>query len=83
MMKKDTRNYVRILDAQNKIYKQLSKLTCCGNNWQKEREQTQKLEKKLNEFQKKLDAIQPSISQDEFETHLTDRMCCTWEDFQQ
>ena len=82
-MKKDTRKYDRILDAQIKINKQLSKLTCCGDNWRRESDKTEKLEQKLEEFNEKLSAIQPLISQEEFEMHLSDRMCCTWEDFQQ
>lgn len=80
-MKAATRKYVRILDAQSKIYTQLSRLTCTGSNWKKEREQTEKLEKKNQEYQTKLDKLIPLITQDEFEKHLSDPLCCTWEDF--
>lgn len=80
-MKATTRKYVRILDAQSKIYKQLSKLSCSGNNWQKEREQTEKLEQKNLEFENKLTTLSSLITQEEFEEHLSDRMCLTWEDF--
>ena len=80
-MKTATRKYIRILDAQSGIYKKLKKLTCSGDNWQKEREQTEKLEQKLNEYQGKLNNLMPLISLEEFEQYLYDRMCCSWEDF--
>lgn len=80
-MKTETRKYIRILDAQSKIYSKLSKLTCMGDNWQKEREQTEKLNQKNNEYENKLQILSPLITQDEFEEHLTDRMCLAWEDF--
>ena len=47
-MKSATRKYVRLLDAQSKVYTKLSKLSCSGDNWRKEREQTEKLEAKNN-----------------------------------
>ncbi len=80
-MKSATRKYVRILDAESKILTQLSKLTCTGSNWRKERDLTEKLEKKNQEYQTKLNNLVPLITQDEFEEHLSDRMCCSWEDF--
>jgi len=80
-MKTSTRKYIRILDAQSSIYKKLSKLTCVGNNWKKEREQAEKLEIKINEYQTKLNNLEQEITQEEFEEFLSDRMCCTWEDF--
>lgn len=80
-MKIHTRKYIRLLDAQSKIYSKLSKLTCMGDNWQKEREQTEKLEQKNNEYQTKLDNLSPLITQEDFEEYLSDRMCLTWEDF--
>ena len=80
-MKATTRKYVRVLDAQSKIYSKLSKLTCMGNNWQKEREQTEKLNQKNNEYETKLTTLSSLITQEEFEEYLSDRMCLTWEDF--
>ena len=80
-MKANTRKYSNILDAQTKIYNKLKKLTCSGNNWQKEREQTIKLEQKLNEYENKLNNLSSLITQEEFELHLSDRMCLSWEDF--
>jgi len=80
-MKAITRKYDRILNAQTKIYNKLKKLSCSGNNWQKEREQTEKLEQKLNEYENKLTTLSSLITQEEFELHLSDRMCCRWEDF--
>ncbi len=80
-MKTETRKYIRILDAQSKIYSKLSKLTCMGDNWQKEREQTEKLNQKNSEYENKLQTLSPIITQDEFEEHLSDRMCLSWEDF--
>lgn len=80
-MKTETRKYIKILDAQSKIYSKLSKLTCMGDNWQKEEEQTEKLNKKNKEHENKLQTLSPLITQDEFEEHLSDRMCLRWEDF--
>jgi len=80
-MKATTRKYIRILDAQSKIYKKLSKLSCMGSNWQKEREQAEKLEIKINEYETKLKNLSFSITQEEFEEFLSDRMCCNWEEF--
>ena len=80
-MKATTRKYVRILDAQSKIYKQLSKLSCSGDNCQKEREQKEKLEQKNLEFENKLIDLSSLITQEEFELYLSDRMCLSWEDF--
>lgn len=80
-MKTTTRKYIRLLDAQIKIYSKLSKVTCMGDNWQKEREQTEKLEQKNNEYQTKLDNLSPLITQEDFEEYLSDRMCLSWEDF--
>jgi len=80
-MKVATRKYNRILDAQSKLYNQQKKLTLRGNNWQKERELNEKLSVKIEEYNKKLEVIEPFITQEEFEEHLSDRMCCSWEDF--
>tara|TARA_R110000782_G_scaffold178772_2_gene269626 strand:+ start:2774 stop:3025 length:252 start_codon:yes stop_codon:yes gene_type:complete len=82
-MKSATRKYVRLLDAQSKVYTKLSKLSCSGDNWRKEREQTEKLEAKNQEYQVKLDTLEPSITEEEFEEHLSDRMCLRWEEFNQ
>lgn len=77
----NTRKYLRILDAQNKIYKSLSRLTCTGNNWKKETEKKEKLEQKNNEYENKLYELSSLITQEDFEEFLSDRMCCSWEDF--
>ena len=80
-MKLATKKYVRVLDAQSKIYSKLSKLSCRGNNWRKEKELTEKLEIKNQEYEVKLNNLQPLITQEEFEEHLSDRMCLRWEEF--
>jgi len=80
-MKLATLKYNRILDAQNKLYYQQRKLTLSGNNWQKEKGLDEKLSVKIEEYNKKLELIEPLITQEEFEEYLSDRMCCSWEDF--
>lgn len=80
-MKSATRKYVRILEAQTKVIKQLSKLSLAGDNWQKERDKAEKLEKRHKELTDKLIILEPQITQQEFEEHLEAMMCCSWEDF--
>jgi hypothetical protein len=77
----NTRKYIRVLDAQTKIYNKLEKLTCTGANWKKERNQEEKLEAKNNDFEKKLNSLSKLISKEDFENFLEDRMCCSYEDF--
>jgi len=80
-MKATTRKYDRILDAQSKIYKAIAKLPCYGDNWLKNKDKVEKLEQKLNEYENKLTTLSSLITQEEFELHLSDRMCLSWEDF--
>jgi hypothetical protein len=80
-MKASVRKYIRILDAQTKLITKQSTLTLSGNNWQKERDLDKKLSVKIEEYNKKLQVIEPLIPQEEFEEYLSDRMCCSWEDF--
>lgn len=82
-MKIQTRKYIRILDAQTKLLKKASKLSCRGDNWQKEREQEEKIKDKVAEYEEKLTLISKDITQEEFEEHLSDRMCLSWEDFKE
>lgn len=82
-MKATTRKYVRILDAQSKIFKAIDKLPCYGDNWRKNCDKVEKLEQKLDEYTKKLDNLSSLITQEEFEEHLSDRMCLRWEDFKE
>jgi hypothetical protein len=80
-MKATTRKYVRILDAQSSIYTKIKKLPCYGDNWRKNRDKVENLEVKYNEYQNKLNELEPTITQEEYELYLSDRMCLTWEDF--
>jgi hypothetical protein len=80
-MKLATRKYVRLLDSQSKLYNKQSKLICCGDNWRKEKDKYDKLQEQINICQSKLDSLTISIEQNEFEIYLSDRMCCTWDEF--
>lgn len=80
-MKTTTRKYVRILDAQSSINTKIKKLPCYGDNWRKNKDKVEKLEEKYNEYQTKLNNLSSLITQEEFEEHLSDRMCLSWEDF--
>jgi len=81
VMNINTRKYLRILDAQSKIYGAIKKLPCSGSNWRTNRDKVDKLELKNNEYRAKLELLCKLITEDEFNEHLSDRMCCTWEDF--
>lgn len=80
-MKATTRKYDNLLNAQTKISRVIDKLPCYGDNWRKNKDKVEKLEEKYNEYQTKLDNLSSLITQDEFEEHLSDRMCLSWEDF--
>jgi hypothetical protein len=80
-MKAATRKYNRILDAQSKIYKAIDKLPCYGDNWSKNKDKVEKLQQKNREYENKLAILSSLITQQEFEKHLSDRMCLSWEDF--
>jgi hypothetical protein len=80
-MKASVRKYIRILDAQTKLITKQSTLTLSGNNWQKERDLDEKLTLKIKQFKDKLEPLVELISEEDFEDHLADRMCCSWEDF--
>jgi hypothetical protein len=80
-MKLATRKYVRLLDSQSKLYNKQSKLLCYGDNWRKEKDKSDKLQEQINICQSKLDSLTISIEQNEFEIYLSDRMCCTWDEF--
>jgi hypothetical protein len=80
-MNAETRKYIRILDAQLNIQKQLTKLHCVGINWQKELGKMQELTKKYNDYEVKLNQLSKEITQIEFESFLSERMCCSWEEF--
>jgi peptidoglycan hydrolase CwlO-like protein len=81
-MKLNTRKYLRILEAQSKLQDKIGRLSCTGSNWQKEREQVDKLESKINDYEAKLSLITPLITEEEFNEHLSDIMCLQWEDFE-
>lgn len=80
-MKATTRKYIRILDAQNKIYKAIDKLPCYGDNWRKNKDKVEKLNCKYQDYQNKLTILEQDITQEEFELYLSDRMCLRWEEF--
>ena len=81
IMNINTRKYIRVLDAQLKIYKQIVRLNCSGDNWKRNQLKMESLKTKLNEYETKLNNLVPLIKETEFNEHLSDRMCCTWEDF--
>jgi len=77
----NTRKYFRILEAQSKIYRAIKKLPCYGSNWKINGDKVEKLEIKINEYDVKLQSLSHLITEDEFNSHLSDRICCTWEEF--
>jgi methyl coenzyme M reductase subunit D len=80
-MKINTRKYIRILDAESELQIKINKLPLYGSNWSKNRDKVEKLEEKIMNFGMKRDIIHTHITKEEFNEYLSDRMCCTWEDF--
>lgn len=80
-MKSSTRKYVRLLDAETRLQREIDKIPLGGQRWRTNRDKVERLESKLADFGKKREAMQSEITQGEFNEHLAYRMCCSWEDF--
>ena len=78
-MKLNTRKATRIIQAQSTIIRKLDALKR-GNSFDN-REQIAKLDKLYLEYENKLQALAPLISEEEFDTHLASTMCCEYSDF--
>lgn len=71
----------RILDAQTKLSDRESLLTHRGSDWQSQRTKQETIDKKNSEFENKLNELKPLVTEEEFYEHFADRLCCSWEDF--
>lgn len=82
-MKNHIHQIIRLLDAQILLLDKGRKLQFSNKSWQYKNKHHELIDSKYQSYEKKIHNLNPKVTENEFNTYLSDRMCCSYEDFNQ